>query len=77
MKYNRAFIKRNKTSIPLLKQVDLYEDSGYWLFQSEESFHGEHDGSYFYFKDQRIDNRLKLPLNCVELEFDEKEERIK
>jgi len=69
MKYNRASIIRNSESIPLLKDVDLYEDSSSWLFDSGESFHGCHDDEYFYFKDSRIDNRLKLKLSCVELEF--------
>lgn len=80
MKYNRAFIIRNEESIPLLKEVDLYEndefekfDPSYWLFESKESFHGEHDDKFFYFKDARIDWRLKLPLRCVELEFTEEE----
>ena len=68
MKYDRAFIVRNEVSRPLLKSVDLYDDSHYWLFHSEESFHGEYDHEFFYFKDQRIDKRLKLPLNCVLLE---------
>lgn len=71
LKYNRAFIIRNDVSIPLLKRVDLYEDSNHWLFDSDESFHGEYDDKYFYFKDVRIDNRLILPLSCVELEFEE------
>lgn len=69
--YNRAFIIRNEKSIPLLSDVDLYEDSHHWLFESGESFHGEYDQEYFYFKDSRIDSRLKLPLDCIELEFDE------
>ncbi len=68
-KYNRAFLIRNEVSIPLLEDVDLYEDSFYWLFESDESFHGEHDDEFFYFLDGRIDNRLKLPLECVKLEF--------
>lgn len=73
MEYNRAFIIRNEESMPLLKAVDLGEDSSYWLFESGESFHGEHDGVHFYFKDSRIDKRLKLPLACVELEFSNEE----
>lgn len=71
MKYNRASIIRNEVSIPLLKSVDLYEDSWYWLFESKETFHGEYDDKYFYFKDSRIDNRLNLPLDCVRLEYEE------
>jgi hypothetical protein len=74
MKYNRAFIIHNETSIPLLTDVDIYEDSHYWLFDSKESFHGLHDNENFYFKDSRIDGRLKLPLFCVQLEFTEVEE---
>lgn len=75
MKYNRAEIIRNEESLPLLKAVDSYEDedmrnSG-WLFESKETFHGEHDDEYFYFMDARIDSRLKLPLNCVILEFED------
>jgi len=69
MKSNRAFIIRNEISIPTLDSYDLYEDSHYWLFESKESFHGEYDESYFHFKDQRIDSRLILPIECVELEF--------
>lgn len=69
MKYNRAFIIRNETSLPLLKDADTGEDTVYWLFESKESFHGEEDGEYFYFKDSRIDSRLRLPLSCVDLEF--------
>ncbi len=71
MKKNRAFIIRNNISIPLLKEVDLYEDSNYWLFESGESFHGNHDDKFFYFKDSRLDKRLELPIDCVELEFSE------
>lgn len=73
MTYNRAFIIRNSISLPLLREVDLYEDSHEWLFESLESFHGEYDDKYFYFKDARIDKRLKLPLECVELEFTEED----
>ena len=73
MKYNRAFIIRNEESIPLLKNVDVYEDSHEWLFHSKESFHGEEDGKMFYFKDSRINRMLKLPINCVELEFTDEE----
>lgn len=69
MVYNRAFIIRNETSIPLLQDCDQHTDSHYWLFESYESFHGEHDTEYFYFKDQRLDSSLKLPIECVELEF--------
>jgi hypothetical protein len=72
--YNRAFIIRNDKSLPLLKEVDLTEDSGHWLFDSGESFHGEYNEEYFYFKDSRIDSRLKLPIDCIRLEFTEVEE---
>jgi hypothetical protein len=73
VKYNRAWIIRNETSIPLLKFVDTAEDSAYWLFDSGESFHGEEDGKFFYFKDSRIPTCLILPLSCVELEFSEED----
>lgn len=69
MEYNRAVIIRNEISKPLLEKVDGGEDSYYWLFTSQESFHGEHDGEFFHFKDSRISSRLKLPMSCVELEF--------
>lgn len=69
-KYNRAFIIRNEISLPLLEAVNLYEDNAFWLFESGESFHGEFDNEYFYFKDQRVDKRLKLPLSCVNLEYE-------
>lgn len=69
MRKNRAEIIRNEISIPLLKVVDTYEDSYQWLFESKETFHGVHDEDFFYFKDSRIDKRLKLPLDCVILEF--------
>lgn len=72
-RYNRAFIVRNETSLPLLHQADGGEDDGYWLFESKESFHGEEDGEFFFFKDSRIRSFLKLPINCVELEFSESE----
>lgn len=71
MKYNRAFIIRNEVSIPLLDSVDTQEDSFYWLFESGESFHGNHDDEWFYFKDSRIPFGLILPLDCVRLEFSE------
>ena len=74
MQYNRAFIIRNCKSIPLLNAVNLHEDCEYWLFESGESFHGEHDGEFFYFRDQRIDKRLTLPLECVRLEYSPEEE---
>lgn len=73
MKPNRAFIIRSEKSMPLLEDVNLNEDSAYWLFESGESFHGKEDAKFFYFRDVRIDSRLKLPLECVELEFSENE----
>ena len=78
MKYNRAFLIRNKKSLPLLEEearFDTTEDDSYkyWLLESSESFHGEHDNEYFYFKDSRISNKFRLPLDCVELEFTEEE----
>lgn len=72
---NRAEIIRNDISIPLLKMSDFGEDDSHWLFDSKETFHGYHDGSFFYFKDSRIDPCLKLPLSCVELEFTEQESK--
>lgn len=73
MKYNRAFIIRNEISMPLLKDADGGEDDGYWLFDSGESFHGEHDDVNFHFKDSRIRYKLSLPLSCVTLEFTEED----
>lgn len=73
MKYNRAFILRNDHSIPILKDFDVYDESEYWLFKSGESFHGEHDEKWFFFKDSRIPTGLKLPITCVELEFTEED----
>lgn len=75
LKYNRAFIKHNEQSSPLLEA--MLKSSGmedqdaleYWLIDSRESFHGKHDDQFFYFKDSRLDYDSKLPLACVELEF--------
>ena len=71
MTYDRASIIRNEISLPLLKRFGGDEDDERWLFDSDETFHGEFDDEFFYFKDARIDNRLKLPLSCVELEFEQ------
>lgn len=78
-KYNRAFIKHNEQSSPLLEA--MMKSSGmedqhaleYWLYDSKESFHGDHDDQFFYFKDSRLDYGCKLPLACVELEFTEED----
>lgn len=78
MKYNRAFIIRNEKSLPTLEEYNNGEEEDeYWLFESGESFHGEYDDEFFYFKDLRLDGRLKLPLDCVELEFTEEEVNAK
>ena len=74
MKYNRAFIKRNEISLPLLKDVDGGDGDDYWLLESEESFHGLTDGKFFYFKDSRIRYPLVLPISCVSIEFTEEME---
>lgn len=71
--YNRAFIIRNEVSKPILELADGGENDGYWLFQSGESFHGEQDGKFFYFLDSRIRYKLKLPIECVRLEFSKEE----
>lgn len=79
LRYNRAFIKHDENSSPLLEA--LLKSSGmedqdaleYWLIDSRESFHGEYDSQFFYFKDSRLDYGCKLPLACVELEFTEEE----
>lgn len=73
LKPNRAFIIRNEVSMPLLEEADSGEDCSHWLFKSGESFHGEHDKEFFYFKDNRVSGSLKLPLSCVKLEFGKKE----
>jgi hypothetical protein len=73
MLYNRAVIIRNEISKPLLEKAEGGEDDAYWLFDSMESFHGEHDDKFFHFKDSRIPSCLKLPMSCVELEFSKEE----
>jgi hypothetical protein len=73
MEYNRSFIIRNEISKPLLEQVNGSDEDAQWLFESGESFHGEHDGKHFHFKDSRISRYLKLPLSCVTLEFSEED----
>lgn len=72
-RYNRAVIIRNKTSLPILNNAIGSDDDEYWLLTSQESFHGEEDGNFFYFKDSRIPGKMKLPLNCVDLEFSKEE----
>lgn len=76
MKYNRAFIVHNDISKPHIQYyIDTTgcEELEHWVIDSGESFHGEHDSEYFYFKDSRLDRGMKLPLNCVKLEFREDE----
>lgn len=68
--YNRAKIIRNSKSIHMLKLNSVNKEAQYWLLDSEETFHGVYDSKYFYFEDSRIPNGMKLPLNCVELEFE-------
>ena len=69
MKYNRASIIRNETTEPILMGATKNGDDYHWLIESQETFHGEHDDNYFYFKDSRIPGCLKLPMDCIELEF--------
>lgn len=76
LKYNRAFIPTKHLTCPPI--VELLANTGneeleYWIVDSKESFHGEHDDTYFYFKDSRIDAYTKLPLSCLELEFTQEE----
>lgn len=78
MKYNRAFIIKNEKTLPFLQEavrLDTSEDNEakHWLLESDESFHGEHDGEYFFFKDSRISSDFYLPIDCVELEFIEED----
>lgn len=78
MKYNRAFILHNEESTPLINKFiedDCSEEQemGYWLKESGESFHGRHDDEYFYFKDSRIGQGVKLQLKYVKLEFSQEE----
>lgn len=73
-KYNRAFIIRNTQSLILLEyNYSGAEGEEHWLFDSKESFHGEEDGKYFYFKDSRLPV-MSLPLSFVKLEFGPDEE---
>lgn len=72
-KYNRAFVTKDASN-PFIKKIldaTAQEDTEYWIIHSKESFHGEHDEKFFYFKDSRIETGTKLPLDCVELESTE------
>ena len=72
LKYNRAFIKNSPVSDPYVQEILMNtgcEETECWIIDSKESFHGEHDDKFFYFKDSRIETGTKLPLSCVELEY--------
>jgi hypothetical protein len=73
-KYNRAFIKDvTHPAVSEILENTGSEELEYWIMDSKESFHGEEDGKYFYFKDSRTDRGMKLPLECLDLEFYEEE----
>jgi len=69
----RAYIKRTVACMELLDKVvldhDNYFDMEYWLFESNESFHGEvsKNGKFYKFMDQRLPE-FKLPIKFVRVE---------
>lgn len=68
----RAFIIRTPECIEFLNSIEIDKNNKYdqefWLFISDESFHGELKGRFFKFMDYRVPN-IKIPLNFVEIEL--------